>query len=172
MVERIEELAGGPLANRVRLRRSAGTERITLPGRSYLKAFPPKAGALRSNALDLVIVDEAQEHGVLLGAQLDLTISPVFSTWPRRQLVLVATAGTDSSDYLLRYLENARKTLPGYCVVEFGIHDGEDVDDETLWPLRHPGPRPGSPTWTTSAPCGPRWVQPGSVASSSTAGHA
>ena len=139
MVERIEELASGPLADKVRARRSAGTERITLPGRSYLKAFPPKAGALRSNALDLVIVDEAQEHGVVLGAQLDLTILPVFSTRRRRQLIIVATAGTDTSDYLLRYLEAARALLPGYCVVEYGAAAGEDPDDESIWPLRHPG---------------------------------
>lgn len=139
MVERMEEIAAGPVASRVRLRRSAGTERVTLPGRSYLKAFPPKAGALRSNALDLVLVDEAQEHAAVLGAQLDLTILPVFSTRPRRQLILVATAGTDASDYLLRYLEAARARLPGYCVVEYGALDGEDVDDETMWPRRHPG---------------------------------
>jgi hypothetical protein len=139
MVERIEEVETGPMRSRARLRRSAGTERITLPARSYLKAFPPKAGALRSNALDLVIVDEAQEHGVALGAQLDLTILPVFSTRPRRQLIIVGTAGTDSSDYLLRYLEAARRLLPGYCVVEYGALDGEDVTDETMWPTRHPG---------------------------------
>jgi hypothetical protein len=139
MVERIEELEAGPMGPRARLRRSAGTERITLPGRSYLKAFPPKAGALRSNALDLVIVDEAQEHGVTLGAQLDLTILPVFSTRPRRQLILVGTAGTDQSDYLLRYLAAAQARLPGYCVVEYGALGGEDVDDQEMWPRRHPG---------------------------------
>jgi hypothetical protein len=139
MVERMTELADGPLASRARVRRSAGTERITLPGRSYLKAFPPKAGALRSNALDLVLVDEAQEHSVVLGQQLDLTILPVFSTRPRRQLVLIGTAGTDTSDYLLRYLERARSRAGGYCVVEYGATDSDDVDDETMWPTRHPG---------------------------------
>jgi hypothetical protein len=139
MVERIEELESGPMGPRARLRRSAGTERVTLPGRSYLKAFPPKAGALRSNALDLVVVDEAQEHGVTLGAQLDLTILPVFSTRPRRQLILVGTAGTDASDYLLRYLAACRDRLPGHCVVEYGALDHEDVTDPAMWPTRHPG---------------------------------
>lgn len=139
MVERMAELTDGALAGRVRLRRSAGTERITLPGRSYLKAFPPKAGALRSNALDLVIVDEAQEHGTVLGEQLDLTILPVFTTRPRRQLIVIGTAGTDASDYLRRYLAAARDGLPGYCVVEYGAHDGEDTDAEQVWIARHPG---------------------------------
>jgi hypothetical protein len=139
MQERMAELGDGPLSSRVRVRRSAGTERVSLPGRSYLKAFPPKPGALRSNALDLVIVDEAQEHGTVLGEQLDLTILPTFTTRPRRQLILVGTAGTDASDYLRRYLAAARDRLPGYCVVEYGAREGDDLDDEQTWTLRHPG---------------------------------
>jgi hypothetical protein len=43
--ERMTELATTALAGRVRSRRSAGTERITLGAGSYLKAFPPKDGA-------------------------------------------------------------------------------------------------------------------------------
>jgi hypothetical protein len=139
MVERMAELGDGPMASRVRVRRSAGTERVTLPGRSYLKAFPPKAGALRSNALDLVIVDEAQEHGTALGEQLDLTILPTFTTRPRRQLIVIGTAGTDASDYLRRYLAAARDGLPGYAVVEYGAQPGEDPDSEEVWVTRHPG---------------------------------
>src|SRR5262245_13682120 len=53
--DRFLELADGPLAVRARLRRSQGTERVTLPARSHVKAFPPKPGALRGSALDLVI---------------------------------------------------------------------------------------------------------------------
>jgi hypothetical protein len=139
MQERMLELGEGPLASRLRLRRSQGTERITLPARSYLKAFPPLPGALRSNALDLVIVDEAQEHGTVLGEQLDLTIHPTFTTRPRRQLIVIGTAGTDASDYLRRYLAAARDALPGYAVVEYGAQPGEDTDDEQVWLLRHPG---------------------------------
>ncbi len=139
MQERFAELADGPIASRIKLRRSAGTERVTLPGRSYLKAFPPKPGALRSNALDLVLVDEAQEHGTTLGEQLDLTILPTFSTRPRRQLVVIGTAGTDASDYLRRYLTSARAGVAGYCIVEYGATEHEDLDDEDVWIHRHPG---------------------------------
>lgn len=139
MQERMLELDQGPFSRRLRLRRSQGTERVTAPRRSYLKAFPPLPGALRSNALDLVIVDEAQEHGTALGEQLDLTILPTFTTRPRRQLIVIGTAGTDASDYLRRYLEAARDKLPGYAVVEYGAHPGDDTDDEQVWALRHPG---------------------------------
>lgn len=139
MVERMGELSGGPLASRAVSLRSQGRERVNMPGGSYLMAFPPKAGALRSHALDLVIVDEAQEHGELLGEQLDLTIVPVFTTRPRRQLILIATAGTDASAYLRRYLDAALDGAPGYALVEYGAAPGEDTDDRSMWPRRHPG---------------------------------
>src|SRR5262245_18052650 len=137
--DRFLELADGPLTARARLRRSAGTERITMPARSHMKAFPPKPGALRSSAMDLVIVDEAQEHGTVLGEQLDLTILPTFTTRPRRQLILVGTAGTDSSDYLRRYLAAARDRVPGYAVFEWGATTADDPDDEAVWARVHPG---------------------------------
>lgn len=142
---RFTELETGSLAEAVRLRRSAGTERVTTrrvknrQGGSYLKAFPPKAGALRSDALDFVIVDEAQEHDELLGAALDQTIIPTFSTRPRRQMIVVGTAGTDRSAYFRRYLEKARAGEPGFAVVEYGAPDGIDFLDEETWPLYHPG---------------------------------
>jgi hypothetical protein len=139
MGDRFLELADGPLAPRARIRRSAGTERVTFPGRSYVKAFPPKAGALRSSALDLVIVDEAQEHGTVLGEQLDLTILPTFTTRRRRQLILVGTAGTDASDYLRRYLTSAREGVPGFAILEWGFADDDDPDDEATWVRTHPG---------------------------------
>lgn len=143
--ERFTELETGPLASRVKLRRSQGTERITWRSSgSYLKAFPPKDGALRSNALDRVIVDEAQEHSETLGLALDTTIIPTFTTRSVRgpigtQLVIIGTAGTDESQYLWRYLEQARAGVPGFAIVEYGAHDGEDTDDEEVWLNRHPG---------------------------------
>lgn len=136
--QRFTELEDGPLSGRARLRRSAGTERVTLPGGSYVKAFPPKAGALRSDALDLVIVDEAQEHDVLLGELLDQTIIPTFTTRPRRQLWVVFTAGTDRSAYARRYLDAARAGEPGYALVDFGA-TGDDFTDPACWPAEHVG---------------------------------
>jgi hypothetical protein len=138
--QRFTEIEAGPLADLVKLRRSAGTERISFVStRSYVKAFPPIAGALRSDALDLVIVDEAQEIGADLGEALDQTIIPTFTTRPRRQLVVVGTAGTDTSVYFRRYLDQARTGRPGFAVIEYGAGDAEDFLDESLWPVRHPG---------------------------------
>src|SRR5699024_9761961 len=69
----------------------------------------------------------------------DTTIIPTFTTRPRRQLLLVGTAGTDNSQYLARYLAEARAGTPGYAVIEYGAHDGEDTDDEEARKRRHPG---------------------------------
>ena len=138
---RFTELEDGPLGGRAIIRRSAGTERATLPGRSYVKAFPPKAGALRSDALDLVIVDEAQEHDEALGELLDQTIIPTFTTRPRRQLWIVGTAGTDRSAYFRRYLDQARAGEPGFALIDYGapVEDPEGFLDPASWPTQHVG---------------------------------
>lgn len=138
--DRFTELAGTALDRRLRSRRSQGTERITATANhSYVKAFPPLDGALRGSALDLVVVDESQEVGDVLGVALDRTILPTFTTRPRRQLLLVGTAGTDASGYLRRYLDAARAGEPGFAVIEYGAHDGDDLADEDVWLRRHPG---------------------------------
>lgn len=132
------EIASSRLAPFMALRASAGTERISiLPRSSYVKAFPPKDGALRGSALDLVVVDEAQEHEAGLGDALDATIIPTFTTRPRRQLLLFATAGTDSSGYLRRYRDLG---LAGeIALLEYGALPGEDPLSPAIWSARHPG---------------------------------
>lgn len=138
--ERMTELAGTPLARRIRRRRSQGTERMSNDRTgSFLKAFPPKDGALRGSAMDLVDVDEAQEIRELLGYALDQTIIPTFSTRRRRQLVLIGTAGTDESHYLARYLALARGGAEGVALIEYGAGEDEDPCDPAVWRARHPG---------------------------------
>lgn len=137
--ERMTDLVSTPLATRVKLRRSQGTERIGFRNRSFLKAFPPKDGALRGSALDLVVVDEPQEVGEELGNALDQTILPTFTTRRRRQLILVGTAGTDRSAYLARYLAAAQAGAAGVAVVLYGADDDEDPTDPRVWHRRHPG---------------------------------
>lgn len=137
--ERMTELPSTPLHRRVATRRSAGTERFTFRGGSFLKAFPPKDGALRGSALDLVAIDEAQEIDELLGVALDQTILPTFTTRPRRQLILIGTAGTDASKYLARYLALARGGAAGVAVVEYGATPDDDPADPAVWHRVHPG---------------------------------
>jgi len=137
--ERFEDLARHPLGRKAKTRRSAGTERLTLPRGSYVKAFPPISGSLRGDALDLVLVDEAQEHDDELGAALDHTILPVFTTRPRRQLVILGTAGESPTGYLWRYLTLARSGVPGVALIEYGAGPDDDPADPAVWERVHPG---------------------------------
>jgi hypothetical protein len=143
--ERASQLASTPLAAYVKVRRSAGSERMTVQpqqpgvGGSYLKAFPPRDGALRGSALDQVIIDEAQEIEELLGVALDQTILPTFTTRPRRQLILIGTAGNEESAYLARYLALARGGAEGVAVIEYGATEDDDPLDPAVWWRVHPG---------------------------------
>jgi hypothetical protein len=124
----------------LKLRRSQGTEGILRRRTgSYFQAFPPKDGALRSNALDMVVVDEAQEHDEILGAAMRRTITPTFATRRRRQLWIVLTAGTDASTYALGYLRKALAGAPGHAIFDYGCPDGVDPLDRDLWHTWHPG---------------------------------
>ena len=94
----------------MKLRRSRGSESIGWRRTdSYMQAFAAKEGALRSAALDLVIVDEAQEHDDVIGAHLRRQITATFSTRPRHQLWVVFSAGVvGRSTYAADYLRRAR----------------------------------------------------------------
>ena len=138
-LERIAALAANPLGARVNARRSAGSERMTFPRGSYLKGFPPKDGALRGSALDLVVVDEPQEIDEAQGVALDQTILPTFTTRPRRQLILCGTAGTDRSKFLARYRDMTQAGAPGVALIEIGAGSDEDPTDPEVWHRVHPG---------------------------------
>jgi hypothetical protein len=142
--ERLAQLPSTPLATYIHGRRSQGSERMTvrsLTGAtpSYVKAFPPRDGALRGSALDRVMVDESQGVNELLGVGLDQTILPTFTTRPRRQLLLIGTAGTDDSVYLARYLALARGGAEGVALVEYGASEDDDPEDPAVWWRVHPG---------------------------------
>lgn len=137
--ERMTAMTGSALGRRVQTRHSQGTERMGFRRGSFLKAFPPKDGALRGSALDLVIVDEPQEIDEQQGTALDQTILPTFTTRPRRQLILCGTAGTDRSKYLARYLAMARAGASGVAILEYGADPDDDPTDPAVWRRVHPG---------------------------------
>jgi hypothetical protein len=130
----------GMLYQELRLRRSQGTERISCEAKgSYMKAFPPIDGSLRGSALDLVICDEAQEHDAKVGAALDRTIIPTMNTRPRRQFLLMGTAGDFRSTWMRRYYDRAREGAPGHALIDYGATETVHPDDESIWWATHPG---------------------------------
>lgn len=130
-------------------RDSDGTERITVRATgSYLRAFPPIPGRLRSTALDLVIVDEAQEHDdAKIGERLDASIIPTMDTRPRAQRIIAGTAGDLSSTYFRRHYRRAVDNEPGTLLLELGTWPADaDPDDPATWQAHHPGLRAGRTT--------------------------
>lgn len=126
-------------------RRSSGTEHVrTLPTGSALRASPPQGDKLRGSALDLVIVDEAQEHSDDVGVELDAGIIPTFTTRPRSQLLIIGTAGTVDSAYFRRHYDAAKAGTPGYLLLEVGAAPaGVDPADPAVWWEHHPGLQAG-----------------------------
>ena len=143
----------GPLAPHVRTYRRGGDEKLFLPGHqhSQVRAFPPRDGALRSVAEDLVVIDEAQEHSADLGNRIDQTIRPVGSTRRRFQQWLVGTAphADLAAGYFASHYAAARRGAAGYCLIDYGADDGEDPADPAVWHRRHPGLAAGltTPEW-------------------------
>ena len=137
----LDLVEGSPLGDRHHTRRSQGTERVTNTRTgSYLKAFPPRPGKLRSNALDLVVLDECQEHDWQVGRALDADVGPVFATRPLRQLILCGTAA--GPGWWRSKVDAARRG--DHLLLEVGTWPADaDVEDPATWHAHHPGLRAG-----------------------------
>lgn len=128
---------------------SEGRERITvLATSSYLRAAVPIPGRLRSSALDLVIVDEAQEHDDLkVGQPLDAGIIPTMDTRAGAQWIIAGTAGDAAATYFRRHYRRALEGAPGTLLLELGTWpEDADPDDPATWQAHHPGLIAGSTT--------------------------
>ena len=132
------------LARHFRGVRSQGREQIRhVQNRgSYLRAFPPTPGRLRGNSLDAVVLDECQEHTQELGQALLADVGPVFTTRPRRQLILMGTAPDGPASWWTVQLARARA---GHALlIEYGTWpEDADIDNPELWAAHHPGLRAG-----------------------------
>ena len=137
--ERVDALGRTDLAPLARSRMSRGSERLTFRNGSELKLFPPLPDALRGDHLDMVIVDEAQEHDEARGRELDQAIIPTFTTRPWRQLLVIGTAGTDASAYFRRYVDLGRAGGSSVGYLEFSADPDADVTDPAVWAAHHPG---------------------------------
>ena len=122
-----------------RARESRGEERLELANGSVLRFGPPKGDTYRSDATDLAIVDEAQEHDPELGAELLAAILPTMDTRPLAQLIVAGTATVDRDRLLWACLERARRGDEGWGIVEYAAAEDVDVADPTTWWAHHPG---------------------------------
>jgi hypothetical protein len=122
-----------------RARESRGEERIELANGSVLRFGPPRPDTFRSDAVDLAIVDEAQEHDLQAGGELLAAILPTMDTRPLSQLIVAGTATTDRDRLLHTALERGRRQ-DGWGIVEYAADpEADDLEDPAVWARVHPG---------------------------------
>jgi len=135
--ELVEDLLDSPLADRVDVKQTNGSERVTFPNGSTLRPFPPTRDALHSMQSDLVILDEAWKHSAERGAELMQAIGPTQATRPGAQVVIVSTAGSlADSTFLWPLVQRGRAGDPAVSYLEWSIPDGVDpldVDEVAAW---------------------------------------
>lgn len=115
---------------RIHTRRSAGTEAITFPTRSFISPFPPTEKGLHGETTNLVDVDEAWSFAADDGAELLEAIEPTQITVRDRQLWIYSTAGTADSQFLRGYVDAGRAAVndPAARVAYFEWSAPEDAD--------------------------------------------
>ncbi|WP_404311309.1 hypothetical protein LG314_07955 [Agrococcus terreus] len=128
--------------------RSNGHEGVRFTNGSVLMLLPPKGDSFRSEAFDLVIVDESGEASIAMTETLLQSALPTMDTRPDAQLVVAGTPATFREGNLLWDAQEAARTGsdPDYGAVLYGVPWDLTLEDIETWeqvePLilaHHPG---------------------------------
>lgn len=115
-----------------RIYRAGGSERIEFDNGSQFQVLPPQGESFRSDAFDVVILDEAGEATPEMGDDLLEGILPTFDTRPDAQLVVAGTAAKYRTGNLLwDELEKARNGRAG--ALAFHAPDETTYDELEDW---------------------------------------
>lgn len=136
-----------------KIRRSQGSEQIVFDNGSRIIVLVPHSDAFRSEAFNLIIVDEAGEADPAMGEDLLAGILPTMDTNPDSQLIIAGTAAKYRKGNLLwDTLAHGRDGEQGTGIVEFSAPDYLTAEDVETWELTEPIVRaahPGIDTLTT-----------------------
>ena len=142
---------------------SGGLERVVFNNGSIFQVLPPLGEAFRSDAFDLVILDEGGEAGPEMTDDLIQGILPTFDTRPGAQLIVAGTAAKYRDGNLLwNTLVDGRHQLNGTGILEYAAPDSttdEELDD---WPTVEKlvkASHPGIDTLTTLDVVKARWMK-------------
>jgi hypothetical protein len=135
-------LMRSPLASRLALRRSNGSEELSFPTGSTYRIFAPVEDALHGKTNHLVVLDEAWSFDELIGAALMQAIIPTFAT-TGGQLWIISAAGTDQSAWFREFVEAGRMAVQlgqtsGLAFFEWSIPDHVDALDIDAVLAAHP----------------------------------
>lgn len=150
-------LAASPLAAKVKLRQSQGSEGFTftnlvpaasrlLSSQSKVQLFAPGPKALHAQNADTVVIDEAWAFDKVTGDEIESGARPAMYTRPLRQLWVVSAGGTELSTYLDAWMTLGREAVDtddrgGVCYVEYSADPdtpGYDPADPELQRRTHP----------------------------------
>lgn len=115
--------------------RGAGAEMVRFHNGSMLAFVAPTGDSFRSEAFDIVVLDEAQELEPEDGADLMAAILPTLDTRPDAQVVIAGTAGEFREGNLLHdYLERGREGLERHGILAYHADlDLSSLEVLTTW---------------------------------------
>ncbi|WP_144719252.1 hypothetical protein [Agrococcus jejuensis] len=143
----------------LKITRSNGHEAIDFGNGSQIMLLPPKASSFRSEAFDLIIIDEGGEASVALTSVLLQSAGPTMDTRPDAQLIIAGTpADFRAGNLLWDALEQGKADIDAdraevldddesilHGIVKYGIREELTVEDVETWDLVRPLVERGHP---------------------------
>ncbi len=147
IVPALQRLYPDPKTAPFKVYKAAGAERILFDNGSIFQVLGPHGEHFRSDAFDVIVIDEAGEATVEMGEDIIDAALPTMDTRDGAMLVFAGTAGEYRKGNLLwDELEKGRAGEPGHGIIDFSAGDlvsAEELGDwETVAPLVklwHPG---------------------------------
>ncbi|MCV7538403.1 terminase large subunit, partial [Micrococcus luteus] len=144
--ERLFELSDAIETSRIgktiKVRRAAGTSRITFHNGSKIQAFSPTPESLHGYTPNIVFLDEIFSFTQMQGDLLMGAITPAMQTVKDRQLLMCSTKGTQDSTFLNDWIEKGRQATQDpdsqIAYFEWSLADDLDPFDPANWDF-HPG---------------------------------
>lgn len=128
MAGTLERLQPNEYERGFKVLKGAGHQVIEFTNGAFFQVVPPKGESFRGDAGDLLIVDEAQEHGADMSADLLSGILPTMDTRPGAQFIVAGTAGEHRSGLFWDTLEEGRTGVDGTGIIEFAAPQDTSVD--------------------------------------------
>jgi hypothetical protein len=119
--------------------RSQGREYIEWFNGSKWWVVKPESGAFRGEAADCMWFDEAGELDPEKSEDLVAGAFPLMDTRPLGQIIISGTPGLVRAGVFWDALARGRKDPDGYGIVDFCALESDDVLDEAVWWVTHPG---------------------------------
>lgn len=118
-----------------RVYRGAGAEAIHFKNGSRIDVMPSSPAAGHGRVIDFGIIDEAFADE---DDRREASLLPAMATKRDAQLIVISTAGTQSSLYLKRKVEKGRQMIDagvdtGVAFFEFSADPDDDIDDPRVW---------------------------------------